>query len=180
MICMVVVSEYPEVAREAGRQAAMHIRRYHSLTSAGASLLENFVRKPAPAIALMARRLFAPSAGIRRNNFRPAACDPVPMRDGVHLFANVFRTAIRAPRRSGRRQRMATILIRTPYGKGLSAHGQQPEAFVEHGYAVVVQDVRGRQGISRHLLAACAGDGTMATTPSTGSRARPGRTERWG
>jgi glycosyltransferase involved in cell wall biosynthesis len=33
---MVVASEYPEVAREMGRQAAEHIRRYHSLTPVGA------------------------------------------------------------------------------------------------------------------------------------------------
>jgi len=33
---MVVASENPETAREMGRQAAEHIRRYHSLTSAGA------------------------------------------------------------------------------------------------------------------------------------------------
>lgn len=33
---MVVASEYPEAARDMGRQAADHIRRYHSLISAGA------------------------------------------------------------------------------------------------------------------------------------------------
>ena len=38
---------------------------------------------------------------------------------------------------------MPAILVRTPYGKGadITAHYQ---AFVEHGYAIVVQDVRGR------------------------------------
>src|SRR6185503_18793825 len=36
-----------------------------------------------------------------------------------------------------------TILVRTPYGKGQDiSQGHVP--FVEHGYAVVVQDVRGR------------------------------------
>ena len=59
----------------------------------------------------------------------------VPMRDGVRLSANVFR-----PSEIGR---YPAILLRTPYGKGdtISATYQ---SFVNHGYAVVVQDVRGR------------------------------------
>jgi putative CocE/NonD family hydrolase len=59
----------------------------------------------------------------------------VPMRNGVHLAANVFRPA--AP------GRYPAILVRTPYGKGsdITPHYR---AFVDHGYAVVVQDVRGR------------------------------------
>jgi uncharacterized protein len=69
----------------------------------------------------------------------------VPMRDGVRLSANVFR-----PETPGR---YPTILVRTPYGKGA---GISPTyaPFVEHGYAVVVQDVRGRyasQGMFRPL-----------------------------
>lgn len=57
------------------------------------------------------------------------------MRDGVRLSANVFRPSAPA--------RVPTILYRTPYGKGagITANFQ---AFVDHGYAVVVQDVRGR------------------------------------
>jgi len=59
----------------------------------------------------------------------------VRMRDGVHLCANVFR-----PAGNGR---YATILVRTPYNKGKDiTPGWQ--ALVEHGFAVVVQDVRGR------------------------------------
>lgn len=59
----------------------------------------------------------------------------IAMRDGVRLSANVF-----LPASEGR---VPAILIRTPYGKGeiLNANWQ---AFVNHGYAVVVQDVRGR------------------------------------
>jgi uncharacterized protein len=60
---------------------------------------------------------------------------PVPMRDGVALSANVYRP--------GGPGRVATILIRTPYGKGEDWTANY-QAFVEHGYAVVVQDVRGR------------------------------------
>ena len=60
---------------------------------------------------------------------------PVAMRDGVRLFANVYLSSENA--------RVPAILVRTPYGKGadITAHYQ---AFVEHGYAIVVQDVRGR------------------------------------
>jgi putative CocE/NonD family hydrolase len=58
----------------------------------------------------------------------------VPMRDGVKLCANIF-----VPKGSGR---FPTILIRTPYNKGSSAGGYQ--TFVDHGFAVMVQDVRGK------------------------------------
>ncbi len=57
------------------------------------------------------------------------------MRDGIDLVANVFRPEGNA--------RLPTILIRTPYGKG-SALRPNYRAFVEHGYALVVEDVRGR------------------------------------
>jgi putative CocE/NonD family hydrolase len=60
---------------------------------------------------------------------------PVPMRDGVVLAANVFRP--------GGQGRFPTILVRTPYGKGVKASAHH-EAFVRNGYAVVVEDVRGR------------------------------------
>ena len=57
------------------------------------------------------------------------------MRDGVDLVANVFRPEGNA--------RFSAILIRTPYGKGSELRPNY-RAFVEHGYALVVQDVRGR------------------------------------
>jgi putative CocE/NonD family hydrolase len=69
----------------------------------------------------------------------------VLMRDGIHLDANVFH-----PFGSSR---YPTILIRTPYDKGADFNpGYQ--SFIDHGYAVVVQDVRGRynsEGIFRPL-----------------------------
>ena len=58
----------------------------------------------------------------------------VPMRDKVKLDTNVFHPA--AP------GRYPSILIRTPYGKGPDPGGYQ--YFIEHGYALVLQDVRGR------------------------------------
>ena len=74
---------------------------------------------------------------------------PVPMRDGVRLSANVFLPV-------GTRAALPAILVRTPYGKGadITPHHQ---AFVEHGYAVVVQDVRGRYDSEGALPAAHAG-----------------------
>lgn len=58
----------------------------------------------------------------------------VPMRDGINLAADVY-----LPRAKGR---YPGLLKRTPYGK----EGSQKEAifFAQHGYAVVVEDTRGR------------------------------------
>jgi uncharacterized protein len=60
----------------------------------------------------------------------------IPMRDGVQLRADILRPAT---------GRFATLVYRTPYGKGeaLTAYTTFTRA-VERGYAVVVQDVRGR------------------------------------
>ena len=60
---------------------------------------------------------------------------PVPMRDGVRLSANVFRP--------GAPGRYPAVLQRTPYNKG-EAITPAFQSFVNHGYAVVVEDVRGR------------------------------------
>ena len=57
------------------------------------------------------------------------------MRDGVRLGANMFRP--------GTTGRFPAILVRTPYNKG-DAITPNYQSFVNHGYAVVVQDVRGR------------------------------------
>ncbi len=61
----------------------------------------------------------------------------VPMRDGVTLRADVLR-----PRGAGG---FPVLVYRTPYGKEptLEEYSTFRHA-VEHGYAVVVQDVRGR------------------------------------
>ncbi len=60
---------------------------------------------------------------------------PVVMRDGVRLFANVFLPSERGT--------FPAILVRTPYGKGFDIIPNY-QAFVEKGYAVVTEDVRGR------------------------------------
>jgi putative CocE/NonD family hydrolase len=71
----------------------------------------------------------APQPAIKQFNVR------VPMRDGVQLAANIFRPVSDS--------RVPAILVRTPYGKGDSITDHY-QTFVNHGYAVVVQDVRGR------------------------------------
>ena len=59
----------------------------------------------------------------------------IPMRDGVHLAADVF-----LPGTSGR---WPTVLFRTPYNrKGPSSRSYR--FFLQRGYAVVIEDVRGR------------------------------------
>ena len=61
----------------------------------------------------------------------------VPMRDGVQLRADILRPA------GGRR--FPTLVYRTPYGKDAALDEYTTfRRAVERGYAVVVQDVRGR------------------------------------
>lgn len=69
------------------------------------------------------------SPAVKRLNVR------IAMRDGVHLSANLFLPADRA--------RVPAIVERTPYGKGPDITSLY-QAFVDAGYAVVAQDVRGR------------------------------------
>lgn len=60
----------------------------------------------------------------------------IPMRDGIRLATHVFKPAfMEGP--------FATVLIRTTYG-GVSF--KWPKLFVKNGFAVVVQNVRGRYG----------------------------------
>ena len=59
----------------------------------------------------------------------------VPMRDGVKLAANIFR-----PKGDGR---SPAILMRTPYGKPDEKSGDA-KRYTAAGYAMVVQDCRGR------------------------------------
>ncbi len=62
----------------------------------------------------------------------------VPMRDGVRLATDLYRPKDVAGA-------LPTVLIRTPYNKGANPAGD-PSArwFASHGYAVAVQDVRGK------------------------------------
>ncbi|MBS1856015.1 MAG: CocE/NonD family hydrolase [Acidobacteria bacterium] len=80
----------------------------------------------------------------------------VAMRDGVRLSTNVFLPGERGP--------FPAILVRTPYNKGAGLNDTY-RPFVEHGYAVVIQDVRGRyasEGAFQPLLQEPAdGDDTI-------------------
>jgi putative CocE/NonD family hydrolase len=60
----------------------------------------------------------------------------VAMRDGAALRADVYLPA----------QPKATVLIRSPYGRGFPLDLLHARVFARHGYQVVVQSVRGRSG----------------------------------
>src|SRR5437879_909011 len=68
----------------------------------------------------------------------------VPMRDGVRLATDIYRPAIDGEPVAGR---FPTILGRTSYDKTDPIMWVRPVAdyFVPRGYAVVLQDLRGRQ-----------------------------------
>lgn len=64
---------------------------------------------------------------------------PVPMRDGITLMADIYRPAGEGP--------FPTIVTRTPYDKSngmVHSTIQNPVTAAERGYAVIVQDIRGR------------------------------------
>jgi len=67
----------------------------------------------------------------------------VEMRDGARLATNVF-----LPGFEGRAAawRFPTVVARTPYGKDFGSAAALPASYVPYGYAVVIQDVRGRYG----------------------------------
>ena len=61
---------------------------------------------------------------------------PVVMRDGVKLYADIYR-----PQREGR---FPVLVVRTPYGVQRDGMHESKIRFAQSGYAVVIQDVRGR------------------------------------
>lgn len=73
------------------------------------------------------------SKGSGLNNQKILSNQPCLMRDGVKLSTDVV-----LPSKVGK---YPAILVRTPYGKELALGGANE--FVKHGYAYVVQDVRG-------------------------------------
>lgn len=64
----------------------------------------------------------------------------IPMRDAVSLTADVY-----LPGGATAAGRFTTVLVRTPYNRKL-APGRSYRFFVRRGYALVVEDVRGRYG----------------------------------
>ncbi len=65
----------------------------------------------------------------------------IPMRDGVRLAADIYRPAHQGDPVPGA---FPTLLCRTPYDKSDGRYVEIAEFFVPRGYAVVLQDVRGR------------------------------------
>jgi putative CocE/NonD family hydrolase len=65
----------------------------------------------------------------------------IEMRDGVGLISDIY-----LPSRDGKAAAgpFSTVLVRTTYNKDLAQGSIDAEAFTRHGYAVVIQDVRGR------------------------------------
>jgi putative CocE/NonD family hydrolase len=60
----------------------------------------------------------------------------VPMRDGTQLYADVYRPDGPGP--------FPVLLQRTPYNKTLARAMLDPLKAAEHGFAVIIQDTRGR------------------------------------
>src|SRR5262245_13016204 len=59
----------------------------------------------------------------------------VRMRDGVRLATDIYR-----PAEAGHHP---VVLIRTPYGSETPEYAERGRHYVEHGYALAVQDCRG-------------------------------------
>ncbi len=72
----------------------------------------------------------------------------VPMRDGVELSADVYLPG------DGDGP-WPVILQRTPYDNSRGRGIEQAAYFTEHGYAMVLQDVRGRGRFRRELGTVC-------------------------
>ncbi len=60
----------------------------------------------------------------------------IPMRDGVELSANLWTPGTSGP--------FPTVLIRTPYIKANARYARLGREYAERGYALIVQDARGR------------------------------------
>ena len=81
---------------------------------------------------------------------KPPITVMIPMRDQVRLSADIYLPAPAAtagnsgdPAPEKMPERIPAVLIRTPYGK--SAGASSYFRFVQRGYAVIIQDVRGRE-----------------------------------
>lgn len=78
----------------------------------------------------------APGGKLITNKIKILSHQAVPMRDGVKLYADVYLPA--APGRH------PVLVIRTPYGVQRDGMHEEAVPFAQNGFAVVVQDVRGR------------------------------------
>lgn len=97
------------------------------------------MRKPANSIFLLLLAVAATwpvNSAANMSEIRIERYRPVPMRDGVKLYADVYH-----PRAEGR---YPVLVVRTPYGVQRDAVHETMIKFAQRGYAVVVNDVRGR------------------------------------
>ncbi len=76
---------------------------------------------------------------------KPKQTIMVPMRDGVRLATDVYLPVCE--------EKVPTVLVRTPYGKNVGA--SMYYKFVQRGYAVVLQDTRGREDSEGEWLPNC-------------------------
>src|ERR1700691_5415607 len=116
-----------------------------------------------PILALgVCRRGEAQGTDAKRDEGRPAA---IPMRDGVVLRADVLLPSGNGP--------FPVLVYRTPYGE---KNAQREYTTFQHarerGYAVVVQDVRGRYG-SDGGFGPYQGGGRDGREPIGGAAERP-------
>lgn len=79
---------------------------------------------------------FIPAVSQPLNDIRLLRHQPVPMSDGVILYADLYLPAAEG--------QYPTIVVRTPYGVQRPGMHQTMTKFAQRGYAVVLQDVRGR------------------------------------
>src|SRR5438445_13706664 len=93
----------------------------------------------ASSLALLLSGVFSSAetkSGDKPGDLRLEINKRVPMRDGVSLSADVYR-----PASSGK---FPALLMRTYWGKHESGKIKMALYFVKRGYAVVLEDVRGR------------------------------------
>src|SRR5262249_24495510 len=69
--------------------------------------------------------------------------ETIAARDGTKLAAAIYRPAKDKARVAGK---SPTLLVRTPYGKDRAGDADAAKWFAARGYAVVVNDCRGRYG----------------------------------
>jgi putative CocE/NonD family hydrolase len=82
----------------------------------------------------------------RRNRVRVARAVEVPMRDGVILLADHY-IPVTA-------ERLPTILVRCPYGRGFPYSMMMAQLYAERGYHVLLQSTRGTFGSGGTLMPA--------------------------
>src|SRR5262249_808873 len=109
----------------------------HSLTCRSACRVIASPRMRLPALVILCGCSFLEAAENPQSEIVAERNVAVPMRDGVILRADILRP-------SGQ-DKVPVLVYRTPYGK--DAAQQEYSTFrhaVERGYAVVIEDVRGR------------------------------------